>query len=155
MTIADPSIADPSIAAAEAPVRFDTKFVVVVRDDLAVWQKLNVAAFLAGGIAGAEPHLLGEPYRDASDKVYGRLVRQPILVMTGGGAEIATAVRRAKERGLLPSIYTHALFATGHDAANRAAVAAVTTEALDFVGMAVHGDRRDIDKVTKGLKLHP
>ncbi len=149
------TIADPSIPAAEARIRFDTKFVVVVRDDLAVWQKLNVAAFLAGGTAGAEPQLVGEPYRDASDKVYGRLVRQPILVLTGSGAEIATAVRRAKERGLLPSIYTHALFSTGHDAANRAAVAAVATEALDFVGMAVHGDRKEIDKVTKGLKLHP
>jgi hypothetical protein len=149
------TIADPSIPAAEARIRFDTKFVVVVRDDLAVWQKLNVAAFLAGGTAGAEPQLVGELYRDASDKVYGRLVRQPILVLTGSGAEIATAVRRAKERGLLPSIYTHALFSTGHDAANRAAVAAVATEALDFVGMAVHGDRKEIDKVTKGLKLHP
>ncbi len=145
---------DPT-STSEAPIRFDTKFVVVVRDDLAVWQKLNVAAFLAGGIAGAQPQLAGEPYRDASDKVYGRLVRQPILVMTGSGAEIAAAVRRAKERGLLPSIYTRELFATGHDAANRAAVAAVATEALDLVGMGVHGDRKDVDKVTKGLKLHP
>jgi hypothetical protein len=150
----DFSMSDP-IAAGDAPIRFDTKFVVVVRDDLAVWQKLNVASFLAGGIAGAQPELAGEPYRDGSDKLYGRLVRQPILVMAGTAAEIAAAVRRAKERGLLPSIYTHDLFATGHDAANRAAVAAVATEALDLVGMAVHGDRRDVDKVTKGLKLHP
>jgi hypothetical protein len=75
--------------------------------------------------------------------------------MTGSGADIATAVRRAKERGLLPSIYTRDLFATGHDAANRAAVAAVATEALDLVGMGLHGDRKDVDKVTKGLRLHP
>jgi len=27
-------------------VRFDTKIAVVVREDLAVWQKLNVVAFL-------------------------------------------------------------------------------------------------------------
>ena len=36
---------------------FDTKLAVIVRDDLAVWQRLNVAAFLVSGItaqAGAE-----------------------------------------------------------------------------------------------------
>jgi hypothetical protein len=148
-----PSMPDPPTAS-DAPIRFDTKFVVVVRDDLAVWQKLNVASFLAGGIAGADPQLAGDPYRDGSGKLYGRLVRQPILILAGSGADIATAVRRAKERGLLPSIYTHDLFATGHDAANRAAVAAVATEALDLVGMGVHGDRRDVDKAIKGLKLH-
>ena len=39
---------------------FDTKFVIVVREDLAQWQKLNVTAFLATGVAGAVEGLLGE-----------------------------------------------------------------------------------------------
>jgi hypothetical protein len=30
---------------------FDTKIAIVVREDLAAWQKLNVAAFLSGGLA--------------------------------------------------------------------------------------------------------
>ena len=38
----------------DAPV-FDTKIAVVLRDDLAVWQKTNVTAFLVSGIAGTEP----------------------------------------------------------------------------------------------------
>ena len=40
---------------------FDTKFAIVLRDDLAVWQKLNVAAFLAGGTVAATPGMIGEP----------------------------------------------------------------------------------------------
>ena len=32
---------------------FDTKIAIVVRDDLATWQKLNVTAFLMSGITGA------------------------------------------------------------------------------------------------------
>ena len=44
---------------------FDTKIASVVRDDLAVWQKLNVTAFLTSGIVGATDGLLGEPYEDA------------------------------------------------------------------------------------------
>jgi hypothetical protein len=33
-------------------MRFETKIAVVLRDDLAVWQKTNVTAFLVSGIAG-------------------------------------------------------------------------------------------------------
>jgi hypothetical protein len=47
------------------------------------------------------------------------------------------------------------LFSTGHDEANRAAVAAVPREALDLVGLAFHTGRNVADKITKGLKLHP
>lgn len=40
---------------ADERVAFDTKVAILVLDDLAVWQKLNVTAFLATGIAGAAP----------------------------------------------------------------------------------------------------
>ena len=36
----------------------------------------------------------------------------------------------------------------------RAAVAAVAAEDLDLVGLALHADRKQVDKVVKGLKLH-
>jgi hypothetical protein len=136
-------------------MRFDTKIALVVRDDLAVWQKLNVASFLSGGLAGAAPELAGDPYVDASGQVHGRLVRQPIVVFTASGDDLTRVLRRAIERNLRPSIYTFDLFATGHDVANRAAVAAVATDALDLVGIALHADRKEVDKVTKGLTLHP
>ena len=41
---------------------FETKISVVVREDLAIWQKLNVVAFLVSGVVGANPGLIGEPY---------------------------------------------------------------------------------------------
>jgi hypothetical protein len=40
---------------------FETKVAIVVLEDLPVWQKLNVTAFLATGIAGAAPEAMGEP----------------------------------------------------------------------------------------------
>ena len=45
---------------------FDTKVAILVLDDLPVWQKLNVTAFLATGIAGAAPEAIGEPYEDSA-----------------------------------------------------------------------------------------
>ena len=50
---------------APAPVRFDTKVAVVLREGLEPWQELNVTSFLMSGIAVSEHGLTGEPYRDA------------------------------------------------------------------------------------------
>jgi hypothetical protein len=136
-------------------MRFDTKIAIVVREDLATWQKLNVACFLSGGLVGSYPELAGERYVDASGQPYGRLVRQPVLVFSASTQELTLVLKRAMGRGLQPSIYTHALFATGNDIDNRAAVANVTTEALDLVGLGLHADRKEVDKVVKGLALHP
>jgi hypothetical protein len=134
---------------------FPTKIAIVVREDLATWQKLNVACFLAGGLIGLYPELAGECYLDASGKTYGPLVRQPIMVFAGSAEHLGRTLRRAVDLGLTPSIYTSALFTTNNDVDNRAAVAVVPTDSLDLVGIALHADRKQIDKVTKGLKLHP
>lgn len=135
-------------------MRFDTKIAIVVRDDLATWQKLNVASFLSGGLVGIYPELPGERYADASGRRYGPLIRQPVLVFAATGEELTRTLRRALERNLMPNIYTRELFATTNDVDNRAAVAAVPTDGLDLVGLGVHGERKEIDKVTKGLALH-
>jgi hypothetical protein len=135
-------------------MHFETKIAIVIRDDIAVWQKLNVASFLAGGLVGSYPELPGERYQDGSGRFYGPLIRQPILIFAATGEELTRTLRRAHERNLTVSIYTSELFATGNDTDNRAAVAAVATDALDLVGLAIHADRKDVDKVTKGLKLH-
>jgi hypothetical protein len=43
---------------------------VVVRDDLELWQRLNVTAFLVSGLIGAaEPEAIGENYEDADGVV--------------------------------------------------------------------------------------
>jgi len=126
----------------------------VVSEALATWQKLNVASFLAGGVVGAYPELTGEAYSDASGRFYGPLIRQPVLVFAATGEQLATVLQRAQQRGVRPHLYTRALFATGNDRDNRAAVAAVATSDLDLVGLALHAERKDIDKITKGLPLH-
>lgn len=136
-------------------MRYDTKIAIVVREDLATWQKLNVTAFLSGGLVGAYPELPGERYVDGSGRAYGPLIRQPVLIFAASADELRRTLKRAAERGLTPSFYTRELFSTGNDADNRAAVAAVPTDALDLVGLGLHDDRRQIDRIVKGLTLHP
>ncbi|HEU0238242.1 MAG TPA: DUF2000 domain-containing protein [Micromonosporaceae bacterium] len=137
------------------PVRFDTKIAVLLREDLAGWQRLNVTAFLCSAIAGGVDGVLGEPYVDASDVAYLPMFRQPVVVLAGGKDILAAAHARALARGLAMSIFTADLFHTGNDRDNRAAVRAVATEDLDLVGVAFYGTRNAVDKVVKGSHMHP
>jgi hypothetical protein len=82
------------------------------------------------------------------------MIVQPVLVFGADAPGLRRAFERSRERGLVPAVYTAELFATGHDEANRAAVAAVPTAELDLVGIAVHGDRRVVDAALRGLSFH-
>jgi hypothetical protein len=134
---------------------FDTKVAILVLDDLAVWQKLNVTAFLATGIAAAAPEALGEPYEDSAGRQHARLLGQPMLVFAAQPGNLARAWRVGIEAGLTRAVYVRAMFSTGHDAANRAAFRAEPAEAPDLVGLALRGPKKDVDKATKGCSLHP
>lgn len=135
--------------------RFDTKFALLLRDDLAPWQALNVTAFLAGGLTAAVPEAVGEPYEDADGTRYLPMLGRPVVVLTGGKEVLTAAHARAVGRGLPLAVFTSDLFATGNDVDNRAAVRAVPRDALDLVGIGVHGPRNAVDKVLKGARMHP
>ncbi|WP_439631582.1 DUF2000 family protein [Shinella sp.] len=133
---------------------FDTKFAVVLREDLEVWQKLNVTAFLSSGIIGQKPELIGESYRDATGNVYNALSVQPIIVLSTDGATLSKIHARAVEREVAASVYIEEMFSTGHDAANRAVFAEFGPDNAKVVGIALHADKKTVDRITKGAKLH-
>ena len=135
-------------------MEFSTKIAVVLRDDLSGWQKANVTAFLVSGVAGTNPDVVGEPYRDASGNEYLPMFVQPVLVYEADAAALRRAYERALGRGVTPAIYAAELFATAYDEANRAAVAAVTAEDLDLVGIAFRAERKVVDKVVDRLRFH-
>jgi hypothetical protein len=135
-------------------MQFDTKIAVVVRTDLEVWQKLNVTAFLAGGIAASFPACIGEPYEDGSGTPYLSLIGQPILIYGADRAALTRALERALARSVKPALYTEDMFKTTHDEANRAVVKAVARTELNLVGLAFRAERKVIDKVVDGLKFH-
>ena len=135
-------------------MEFDTKLAVVLLDDLAVWQKTNVTAFLVSGIAATDPGTVGEPYVDGSGNRYLPMFRQPVMVFSADAPGIRRAYERARQRDVELAIFTRELFATPHDEANRAAVAAVAADELDLVGIAMRADRKLVDKVLDRLRPH-
>jgi hypothetical protein len=106
---------------------FDTKVAIVVRDDLATWQRLNVTAFLMSGItARAGVDAIGEPYLDADGREYLPLLVQPVLVLAADRGKLHTVRERAQRREV----------------------------DLALVGLAVRASHRDADAVLRGLKRH-
>ena len=135
-------------------MQFDTKIAAVIRVDLEVWQKLNVASFLAGGLAAAFPECVGEPYEDSSGTTYPALIDQPILIYGADRPALLRALERALARNVTPAVHTEDMFETTHDAANRAVVKAIARADLHLVGLAMRAERKVIDKIVDGLKFH-
>ncbi len=135
---------------------FDTKVAVVVRDDLAAWQRLNVTAFLMSAVTAAgDDATVGPDYVDADGVHYLGMLRQPVLVYEATKDKLSTVHNRTLTREVKAAIYTQELFSTGHDDDNRAAVAAVRTSDLDLVGLAIRAPHRDADAILRGLSRHP
>jgi hypothetical protein len=135
-------------------MRFDTKIAIVVRDDLAVWQKLNITAFLASAVAGGHPEVMGERYQDGGGRDYLPMFRQPVLVYVASAAELGEVHARAVSRDLSVAVYIEEMFKTGNDEDNRAVVLAADPDTLPLVGLAVYGPKNALDKTLKGLQLH-
>jgi hypothetical protein len=133
---------------------FDTKIVVVLRDDLETWQKLNVTAFTTSAIAATVEDVTGEPYIDGSGNTYLPMFKQPVMIYAAEAEKMRTIYDRAHSRQIEFSIFTEDLFATSNDIDNRLAVAAKPEPELQLVGLAFRTDKKIADKILKGVSLH-
>jgi hypothetical protein len=143
-----------SIQRPNHPMQFDTKIAIAIRTDLEPWQKLNVASFLAGGIAAAFLECIGENYQDGSGTQYLSLIGQPILIYGADRAALSRALERTLARNVTSAVYTEDMFRNTHDAANREVVRAVIRADLNLVGLAMRAERKVVDKIVDGLKFH-
>lgn len=133
---------------------FDTKIAIIVRNDLATWQKLNVTAFLTSGLIAQNPSVLGVPYKDAVGNVFNPMSAQPIVILTSDRDRLRDIHKRAIGRQVPTSVYIEEMFETGHDAANREVFSAFSPDEAKVVGVAVRADKKSVDKITKGATMH-
>ena len=133
---------------------FDTKIAIVLLSSLKTWQKLNMTSFLTRGIIGQTSSLLGEKYTDASNYEYLALNRQPVVVLEADLSVLKKIHNRILGRSLICSIYIEGMFSTGHDEANRAVFSEHMANEDNTVGIALRADKKTVDKITKGAKMH-
>jgi hypothetical protein len=83
------------------------------------------------------------------------MFRQPVTVSAADAGGLRRAYERAMQRNAELAIYARELFVTAHDEANRASVAAVPSQELDLVGIALRADRKFVDRIVDKLRPHP
>ena len=133
---------------------FDTKIAIVLLSTLKNWQKLNITSFLTSGIIGQTSSLIGKKYIDKSNYEYLALSRQPVDVLEADLSALKKIHTRILGRSLTCSLYIEDMFTTGNDEANRSTLKNYNSEDLPLVGLALREEKKIVDKVTKGAKLH-
>jgi hypothetical protein len=132
------------------PTRY--KIAVVLRDNLLVWEKLNVTAFLVSGVA-AIGAVQGFTYYDKSGYKYLPMFCEPVMAYATSLEGLRTIADRARIRDVPLAIFTDELFSTFDDDANREAVSAFYSEDLKLAGVAFRCAKNVADKLLKGYKL--
>jgi hypothetical protein len=134
---------------------YTNKIAIIIRDDLKVWQKLNVTAFLASAVAIEFPELHGAHLVTASNNTYLPFLKQPIVVYKADDiTRIHRAFNRGKERKLHIGIYSYPLFTTMTEEDNLKTTASFTDSEQDLVGLIIYGDTKKVNKAVDGLKFH-
>ena len=135
---------------------YNEKIVIVIREDLPTWQKLNVTAFLASAVAIKFPETHGSVFENASQSQYLPFIKHPILIYKAdNSSEIKRALTRAKERELHVGIFTEGLFATKNEEENHIEIGKYTDEDQVLVGLVIYGEIKKVNKAVDGLKFHP
>jgi hypothetical protein len=83
------------------------------------------------------PAVIGEPYRDRAGNLYNAMSIQPVIVLSADQATLSAIHGRALEREVKTSLYVEEMFATGHDAANRAVFEQFAPDDARVVGVAL------------------
>jgi hypothetical protein len=102
-------------------------------------------------LAGLKTRELGAPHGPGRFRTCDLGIESPLLFSRAWARDYPSAPRGTDS----PAVYTQELFATNHDEANRAAVAAVPASELDLAGIAFRAERRVVDKVVDRLRFHP
>ncbi len=83
------------------------------------------------------------------------MFRQPVLIYEAPAPKLRVLYERAMRREVRFALFIDELFGTGNDVDNRAAMRAVAAEDLAISGLALRADRKVVDKIFDGVRLHP
>jgi len=132
---------------------FDTKIAIIIRNDLQVWQMLNVCAFMTSGIVGQDTTLIGPDYQDQDGNCFNGLLKQPVIILSASNDLIKKIHGKALSRDVKASMFIEEMFDTGYDEANRAEFTKHSVDVANVVGLGMRAERRQIDKIAKGAKM--
>ena len=106
------------------------------------------------GITGTNPGIVGKTYQDRSRKRHLAMSVQPVILLAGTANVLTNIRNHANDRGVDTVAYIEEMLSTGHDDANRAVFALHGATDAKTVGIALRADKKIVDKITKGARMH-
>jgi hypothetical protein len=127
--------------------------VIVVDEALPPGLAANAAAVLALTLGAREPGLVGDDLVDADAHAHPGLIPFGLPVLRAPRGELGDLRARAGEAGLAVIDFPAVGQQTNDYDEVRQAVARTPTEELEYLGVAVHGPRRAVGRLTGRLAL--
>lgn len=109
---------------------------------------------MVSGVVGQAPEIIGEKYEDAEGNLYNPICIQPMIILTADDMMLSKINDRALRREVRMSIYIEEMFSTCHDSENREAFKLCSPQNSKIVGVSIRADKKVVDKITKGAKMH-
>jgi hypothetical protein len=138
---------------AEHPQPATVRCVIVVDEALSPGLAANAAAVLALTLGATVEGLTGADLVDADGGSHPGLIPAGLPVLAASRAELAALRSRAADAGVgVVAFPTFGQQTTDYDAV-RTLVAQTPTAQLEYLGLALHGPRRAVSRLTGNLRL--
>ena len=132
----------------------ETKCVMVLDDRLPVGLAVNTAGVLALTLGREIDSIIGVDVEDASGNVHRGITTHPIPILKADGDLIKEIRLRASDAdNLLIVDFTDAAQTTTTYDAYTSKIGAMSTEELTYLGIALYGDKKVVNRLTGSLPL--
>lgn len=131
-----------------------TKVALVLREDLPVAHAVNASAVLALSLGGRIGDSLGRDGEDASGRTHSGLNVHPIPVLSASEEALKALLERASAADDVQLVSLNETARRSRDYEDYLTeLKAVPAEALEYLGVIVHGPRNKVSRLTRHLPL--
>lgn len=129
------------------------KCVMVLNEELPVGLAVNTAGVLAFSLGREMGSVVGPEVLDGSGSSHLGITTLPIPILKAKEEVVKDIRARAGEEGLVVVDFTDAAQTSKTYEEYTEKIAAVTSEELEYLGVALYGDKKPVNKLTGSLPL--
>ena len=130
-----------------------TKLVVILRDDLSPALAANAGVVLGLALGGRLENSLAADGKDADGGVHAGLNPHPVPTLIASGERLREIKAEADEQGLTVVGFNEVARRSRDYDAYLDALAATPARDMEYAGVAVHGSRTALNRLTRKLEL--
>lgn len=154
-TVIFPTMRSASNNASSDKQDFEKKMVMVVEKELGEWKLLNALSHMSAFIGNkmSEPFDTGA-FFETKDKIkLPRNSQFPIVVLSATKSQIQELTNQVQKQGVLFITFTKDMIETTDDKKLDKMIGEQDSEHLDYLGIGLFGQKKQLDEITKGLNL--